>query len=180
MRGRGHRARAIAIAAAIAALALVAGCGDDDEGGRQLRANETDLAFATQMLRHHELGIDAADLATTRAQDRVVRRSAEELIQLQSVEVQTLRTVRRVLSEGGIEEGDLGVPDTALDPAALRRAEDFDRAYIDAMIAHHELAITMSAAERRGGRHAELRRMSEDITDLARFQIRQLERRRDR
>jgi len=162
-------------------IAIAPGCGDGEESkGRPIRANPTDMAFATQMLMHHERGIDAADLAATRAKDPVVRRAARELIQLQAVEVQTLRTVRRVLAEGGIEEGDLGVPATTLDPTALRRAEDFDRAYAEAMIAHHQLAIRMSAAERAGGRHAELRRMSGDIADLARFQKRQLERSLDR
>jgi uncharacterized protein (DUF305 family) len=44
------------------------------------------------------------------------------------------------------------------------------------MIRHHELALKMTAAELRSGEHAELRRMSQDIADLARFQIRQLKR----
>ena len=160
---------------------VIAGCGGDGDGNGnagQVQANETDLAFATEMLAHHERGIDAADLAGRRARDPVVRRSARELIQLTSVEAQTLRTVRRVVTEGGVKQGSLGVPQTALDPAALRQASDFDRAYADAMIAHHRLAIQMAAVERQKGEHEELRRMSGDITDLARFQIRQLEQRR--
>jgi uncharacterized protein (DUF305 family) len=74
-----------------------------------------------------------------------------------------------------VEEGDLGVPETDLDPGELRRADEFDRAFIDALIRHHEVAIAMARAER-AGVHAELRRMAGDISDLARFQIRQLER----
>lgn len=162
---------------------VIAGCGgngDDKSDPRRIQANETDLAFANEMLTHHERGIDAADLARARARDPVIRRSARELIQLQAVEAQTLRNVRRVLSEGGVDQGSLGVPQTTLDPAELRGAADFDRAYADAMIAHHKLAIRMAAVERRKGVHAELRRMSGDITDLARFQIRQLQSRRGR
>ena len=45
------------------------------------------------------------------------------------------------------------------------------------MIAHHEKAIRMAAVEHSKGVHAGLRSMTGDITDLARFQIRQLERR---
>ena len=171
-----RRTRTSAVAFILALAVSIGGCGDDDGGGPQLQANPTDMAFATQMLEHHERALDAADLAASRAEDPVVRRAARDLIQLQATEAQTLRTVRRVLTEGGIEEGDLGVPATTLDPDALRAAEDFDRAYAEAMIDHHELAIRMAAAERAGGRHAELRRMSGDITDLARFQKRQLER----
>ena len=108
----------------------------------------------------------------------MVRRSARDLIQLTSVEAQTLRTVRRVLTEGGVKQGSLGVPPSKLDARTVRAADDFDRAYADAMIAHQRLALRMAAVERRLGKHEELRRMSGDIADLARFQIRQLQRRR--
>jgi uncharacterized protein (DUF305 family) len=67
------------------------------------------------------------------------------------------------------------VPETELEPGELRRADEFDRAFIDALIPHHEAAIAMAGAER-AGEHGELRRMSGDISDLARFQIRQMER----
>jgi uncharacterized protein (DUF305 family) len=162
-------------ALACAACALLAGCGGGDDKPK-VRANETDMAFATQMIPHHERGIDAADLGRSRARDPLIRRTARDLLQLQPVEVQTLRTVRRVLAEAGVDEGDLGVSATPLDLAALRRAEDFDRAFADALITHHEAAIRLANAERRAGEHAELRRMSGDIIDLARFQARQLER----
>jgi uncharacterized protein (DUF305 family) len=162
-------------ALACASLALLVGCGGDDEKPN-VRANETDMAFATQMIPHHERGLDAAELARTRARDPLIRRTASDLVQLQSVEVQTLRTVRRALSEAGVDEGDLGVSAAPLDLAALRGAANFDRAFADALIAHHDAAIRLTAAELRGGEHAELRRMSGDIADLARFQTRQLER----
>jgi uncharacterized protein (DUF305 family) len=164
----------------VLAASLLAGCGGDesDNDKPNIQANGTDMAFATDMLDHHERGIDAADLALSRAEDRVIRRSAQDLIQLQSSEAQVLRANRRALSQGGVEKDDLGVPQTTLDPAALRTADDFDAAYAAAMIAHHEKAIRMSAIERRKGVHAGLRSMTGDITDLARFQIRQLERRR--
>jgi uncharacterized protein (DUF305 family) len=171
---RSVAARCLALALA---TSLLAGCGDDGGDKPKVQANETDMAFATDMLDHHERGIDAADLATLRATDRVIRRSAQDVIQLQSIEAQVLRAVRRTLAEAGVEEGDLGVPQSTLDAAQLRAADDFDAAYAAAMIAHQETAIRMAAVERRKGEHEELRRMAGDITDLARFQIRQLERR---
>jgi len=152
----------------LAACLLLSGCGGSDDDKPKLKANETDMAFATDMLDHHERAIDAADLAPRLAEDREIRRAAQDLV--------VLRVVRRTLADGGVEPGDLGVPRSELDPAELRAADDFDAAYATEMIAHHEAAIRMSAAERRAGIHEELRRMSGDITDLARFQIRQLER----
>jgi uncharacterized protein (DUF305 family) len=171
--------RQVSVVVPLALMLVIGGCGgDDDKGnGRKIQANETDLAFAVEMLDHHERGLDAAALALRRARDPVVRRSARDLSQLTPVEAQTLRTVRRVLTEGGVKQGSLGVPRTTLDAKALRGATDFDRAYADAMIAHHRLALRMAAVERQKGVHEELRRMSGDISDLARFQIRQLQRR---
>jgi uncharacterized protein (DUF305 family) len=163
----------------VLATSLLAGCGGDEGDNKpNIQANGTDMAFATDMLDHHERGIDAADLALSRAEDPVIRRSAKDLIQLQSSEAQVLRADRRALSEGGVEEEDLGVAQTTLDPAELRAADDFDAAYVAAMIAHHEKAIRMSAIEQRKGIHTGLRSMTGDIADLARFQIRQLKRRR--
>jgi uncharacterized protein (DUF305 family) len=173
--------RTITLACALAALLglIGAGCGGDDEqGGPKVRANETDMAFVTQMISHHERAVDAAEVARTEAQHAQLRRVARELIQFQAAELATLRVVRPVLANAQVNEGDLGVPESRLDARALRRAGDFDRAFVDALISHHELAIDMARAERAGGVHAELRQMAIDITDLARFQIRQLERRR--
>jgi uncharacterized protein (DUF305 family) len=168
---------ALACALMLALGLIAAGCGGDDEQQSigKVRANETDMAFVAQMIAHHERSVDAAEIARTEARHAQLRRLARELIQFQSTELATLRVVRRVLARAGVEEGDLGVPETELDPSELRGAAEFDRAFIDALSRHHEVAIEMAGAER-AGVHAELRRMAGDISDLARFQIRQMER----
>ena len=109
----------------------------------------------------------------------MIRRSARDLIQLQAAEAQVLRADRRALAEAGRGEGRPGrSARPPWIPRSYARRSDFDAAYAAAMIAHHEKAIRMSAVERRKGVHAGLRSMTGDIMDLARFQIRQLERRR--
>ena len=134
------------------------------------------MAFVTEMIPHHERGVDAADLARTRAKRPQIKRAAEDLLQFQSPELSSMRVVRDVLAKAGLEAGDLAVPRTSLDLRELRNATDFDRAYIDLMIPHHELAIRMGRAEREQGMHADLRRTATDVSDLARFQIRQMKR----
>ncbi len=161
---------------ALACVLLATGCGDDQADKPKVRANETDMTFVTEMIPHHERGVDAADLALTRAKHAEIKRSARELLQFQSTELANMRVVRDVLGKAGVKVGDLGVPATSLDLRELRNATDFDRAYIDQMIPHHELAIRMARPEHEQGIHADLRRTATDVSDLARFQIRQMKR----
>jgi uncharacterized protein (DUF305 family) len=182
------RVRLISRAALVVALAIAAlstGCGGDgggDDPARlgDIRANGTDVAFVNAMIPHHEQAVDLADLALGRAEHRPLERLAQEIIQTQSVELTTLRTVRDVLQEAGVEEGDLGLSEdelgTHLDPTALRNAKDFDCAFLEMMIPHHEGAIRIARAELKSGIHAELRRMSEDIIDTQGFELRQMRR----
>jgi uncharacterized protein (DUF305 family) len=170
------------LATALAMVALAAGCGGDDEQAPSgdVRANGTDAAFVEAMIPHHESAVDAADLALSRAEHARLKSLAREIIQLQSVELATLRSVRDVVQQAGIEPGDLGLSDaemgTYVDLAELRNASDFDCALIEAMIPNFEGAIRMARAELDGGIHAELRRMSQDIIDTQGFEIRQMRR----
>jgi uncharacterized protein (DUF305 family) len=171
------------LVAALTVIALAAGCGggDDDKGTtRDVTANGTDAAFVNAMIPHHEAAVDAADLALSRAQHRRLESLAEGIVQFQSAELATLRSVRDVLQDAGVEEGDLGLSKSEQgmdhDPAALRDVTDFDCAFMEMMIPHHEGAIRMARAELRSGIHAELRRMSENIIDSQGFEIRQMKR----
>lgn len=171
------------LVAALAMIALAAGCGggDDDKGSSpDVRANGTDMAFVNAMIPHHEAAVDAADLALSRAEHRRLESLAEGIVQFQSAELATLRTVRDVLQEGGVEEGDLGLSKSEQgmdhDPAELRDVANFDCAFMEMMIRHHEGAIRMARAELESGIHAELRRMSESIIDSQGFEIQQMKR----
>jgi uncharacterized protein (DUF305 family) len=177
----GMRTRLIA-ALASAGLALAAGCGGDDDSGPSgdVRANGTDAAFVKAMISHHEQAVDAADLALSRAEHRALEGLAGDMVQIQSVELSTLRIVRDVVQEAGVEEGDLGLSaaemGTGHDPAELRTAENFDCAFLEVMMPHHEGAIRMARAELGSGIHAELRRMSESIIDAQGFELGQMRR----
>jgi uncharacterized protein (DUF305 family) len=167
---------------ALATTMLAAGCGGDDNSGPSgdVRANGTDAAFVNALIPHHEQAVDAADLALSRAEHGRLERLAEEIIQIQSVELSTLRTVRDVIQDAGVEEGDLGLSEEEMgvghDPAELRNAGDFDCAFLAMMIPHHEGAIRIARAELESGIHAELRRMSENIIDAQGFELRQMRR----
>ena len=176
-----RRRSLLAVLAAVLSVLVISSCGDDDSSpSGDVRANGTDAAFNNAMTPHHESAVDAADLALSRAEHRQLEELAREIIQVQSTELATLRSVRDVIQQAGIEEGDLGLSDEEMgvghDPAELRNAADFDCAFIEMMIPHHEGAIRMARAELGSGIHAELRRMSENIIDAQGYEIRQMRR----
>jgi uncharacterized protein (DUF305 family) len=180
---RASTALRASLVAAIVIGAPAAGCGGGDGSkgtGRDVRANGTDAAFVNAMIPHHEAAVDAADLALSRAEHRRLESLAEGIVQFQSAELATLRSVRDVLQDAGVEEGDLRLSRSEQgmdhDPAALRDVADFDCAFMEMMIPHHEGAIRMAQAELRSGIHAELRRMSENIIGSQGFEIRQMKR----
>jgi uncharacterized protein (DUF305 family) len=176
-----HRTLLALLAAALSVLVITA-CGGDDGSGPtgDVRANGTDAAFTNAMIQHHESAVDAADLALSRAEHRQLEELAREMLTVQSTELATLRSVRDVIQQAGIEEGDLGLSEEEMgvghDPAELRNAQDFDCAFIEMMVPHHEGAIRMARAELDSGIHAELRRMSENIIDAQGYEIRQMRR----
>lgn len=171
---------AVALVALVALVAAGCGGGDDSKSSGDVRANGTDAAFVEAMIPHHEQAVDAADLALSRGKHRQLEGLAQEIIQTQSVELATLRTVRDVLEGAGVEPDDLGLSEEEMgmghDPAELRDAQDFDCAFLEMMIPHHEGAIRVARMELRSGIHAELRQMSVNIVDTQGYEIRQMRR----
>jgi uncharacterized protein (DUF305 family) len=172
--------RPASIAAALVALALIAGCGGDGDGQSRapdVGANGTDAAFVNAMIPHHEAGVEAGDLALARAQHGGLRRLGEEIVQSRSIALATLRPVRDMLLDAGVEEGDLGLGEDeggGPDTGALGSAGDFDCAFLEVMVPRQEGAIRIARAELAAGIHAELRRMSELLISEQGFQLRRM------
>ena len=147
-----------------AVLALLASCGEDEPAAG---GNGVDRAFAAEMVPHHESAIDMAVFAERRAKTRDVRRLAGAISHLQDEEIIVLRREDQQLAREGVQRGELGVPSHMMgmddDPAALRTAEDVDRAFLEMMIPHHEGAIAMARAELAKGTDPELRDLAQRI-----------------
>jgi Domain of unknown function (DUF305) len=60
------------------------------------------------------------------------------------------------------------------DLGALREADPFDRAFIDAMVPHHLMAVHMSQMVRRAGRDARVRQLAARIEAAQRREIEQM------
>jgi uncharacterized protein (DUF305 family) len=155
-------------------------------------ANETDRAFVREMVPHHEMAVEMAEMARMDGEHAKVRRLARRVVDAQTGEIRTLEKIARRLgvtpesmpmdgkmSEQMVRDHEtLGVSmeqsGMTMDMDDLHGAEPFDRAFIDMMIRHHQGAIRMARAERAEGRHPRLRRIARAIiTDQAK-EIRQM------
>ncbi|RZS36400.1 uncharacterized protein (DUF305 family) [Herbihabitans rhizosphaerae] len=182
MRTYGH-----VMLAAIAVLVL-AGCGGGTDGSDHGSAhspsatasaptgpagetvNAADVKFAGEMIPHHAQAVEMADLAATRATDRV-KSLAAEIKKAQGPEIETmtgwLRSWNRPVPPVGGEHGGHGMPGmmTADDMVRLSAARGtaFDRLFLELMIRHHEGAVEMANTEKAQGVHPGARALADAV-----------------
>lgn len=183
--------RSTATAAIIAAILLVgaltlAACGDDnDTSGASgstatatKAANGTDLAFATEMSRHHEMAIDMAEMAEDEASHQEIKTLAADIITAQKQEIAQLDDAKQRITDSGVTAVDLGLSDEqsgmSMDMHELEGAKPFDRMFIDMMIPHHQGAIRMAQVELAKGGDPELKQIAQQIIDAQSKEIDQM------
>ena len=169
----------LALLAASAAI-VGAGCGDDDTSSQSsAMGNGTDAAFIADMTAHHQGAVDMAKLAQKQAEHAEVKELADDIVSSQEAEIATMKTIRDDMP-GMSEHGDahMGLDKHAMgmdmDMAALETAKPFDRAFIDAMVPHHQGAIAMAKELLAKGEHPGLRRMADDIISAQTKEIAQM------
>jgi uncharacterized protein (DUF305 family) len=172
-------AATIGVAGFLAITALVvAGCGSDDDGSETASGNEIDRAFVADMVEHHQLAIEMAEIAEEKAESDFVRQLAGEIIAAQTEEIQTMEDVDAELAAADVQPGDLGVPEHLAgmdeDSSALNTAKPFDREFIDMMIAHHQGAIRMARVEQADGENEELMELAGAIIDAQAREIEEM------
>ena len=156
----------------IVATALLAGCGG--AGGDQLAGfNGSDAMFAQMMIPHHEQAIEMSDMALDPATgaSEPVRALASRIKAEQDPEITQMKAFltewgQPVQADPSMDHSSMmGGMLTADQLSALgaRRGTDFDRAWLDAMIAHHEGAVDMAEDVLDGGTNAELRALAESV-----------------
>ena len=169
----------LALPAAGASPALAAG-----------KANATDRAFVRQMVPHHQMATEMAEMAKTDGEHAKIRRLARKIIKAQSGEIRTLSQIARNLGvtpaempmDGEMSEQTMRDLETlgltteqsgmTMDMTELEGAEPFDRMFIDMMIAHHQGAIRMARAELDKGKNRRLRTIARAIVRDQKKEIR--------
>jgi uncharacterized protein (DUF305 family) len=175
---------AFALMAVLATALVAAGCGDDDD---ETAAAETDGAFIAEMTTHHEAAIEMAEIAQERAQHKEVRELADAIVATQGEEIQAIGAMHERMFGEPLHEADHGTLGMAahemgmdMEPMHLEDAKPFDRAFIDAMIPHHQGAIRMARVELERGEDPELQDLAEAIIDAQSGEIEEMNAWRER
>lgn len=107
-----------------------------------------DVMFAQMMIPHHQQAIDMSELAETRAENASVKKLAEEIKAEQDPEIEQmlawLEAAGASTDMGHEMHMDGMLDETEMTALGEATGVEFDRLYLEGMIAHHEGAIAMA------------------------------------
>ena len=144
----------------------------------------SDKAFIDAMVPHHEGAVEMARVALKHAEHKEVKRLAEDIVSAQRAEIESFGEIREKrfgAAEGHAQmsEQDMAGMGMAENPRRLADADPFDKAFIDAMIPHHEAAIEMAEAARQRTKDPEIREIAGNIVSSQKHEISQMQRWRE-
>ncbi|MDQ8045485.1 MAG: DUF305 domain-containing protein [Solirubrobacteraceae bacterium] len=154
-------------------------------------ANPVDAAFVREMIPHHELAIEMASYVRKRSSHAEVKALAQRISTTQRDEVTELKAAAKRLhvtlpagdgmpsaAQMRVDSATLGIPSVgmgmSMDPAMLKSARPFDKAFLTDMIPHHQGAITMARAEVVRGGDQELKTLAGGIAATQNAEIIQM------
>jgi uncharacterized protein (DUF305 family) len=140
---------------------------------------EVDRHFIEQMIPHHQTAIAMADLALQKAQHPEVKTLAAAIKQTQTAEIVQMRawyrqwygadvpattadTGRGMMGRGHM--GNCGGMGSDSDLTALAGAANFDQAFLQQMVPHHQMAVMMASMVLARGDKPELRTLAQSIS----------------
>jgi uncharacterized protein (DUF305 family) len=139
----------------------------------------SDRAFIDAMVPHHQGAVEMAEAALENAEHDEIKQLSRNIVSTQQAEIQELKAIKQ--EEFGISEVPMEVSAGEMevmgmtDPDELANRDPFDRAFIDAMIPHHESAIQMAQVAYRESDHPEIRALAEGIVEAQTREITQME-----
>ena len=146
-----------------------------------------DKHFIEQMIPHHEGAIAMATLALTKATRPEVKTLAEAIIEAQNKEIRDMSGWYKDWFKTEVSNGGSSVMGGGMmsgsgmhmggqeDMQALQTASDFDKAFIEVMIPHHQLAVMMAQMLRSGTNRPEMLTLAANIIESQSKEIQEMQ-----
>ncbi|MGI8595127.1 MAG: DUF305 domain-containing protein [Solirubrobacteraceae bacterium] len=139
-------------------------CGSNDD---EKSYNQTDAAFAANMLPHHEGGVKLGEMAVKKGVDPKVKSLGQDIVAAQTRESETLQGFLRdfggvsPVMPAPIEERDM----MDMKKLAAASGQEFDLLWLEVISGHHSAAIQMAEIEKTGGKSPEAKKLATSIID---------------
>lgn len=133
--------------------------------------------FIQQMIPHHEDAVTMAALAPTQAEHQELRDLAAKIGKVQAEEIDQMRQWYRDWYGTDVPPSNTGAAMSAMggwETASLDGTQPFDKAFIEQMVPHHEMAVMMSSMALQRADRPELRTLLQSIIDSQRAEIAQM------
>jgi uncharacterized protein (DUF305 family) len=143
---------------------------------------DADQHFIQEMIPHHEDAITMARLALQQAERPEIKALAEEIIRVQSMEIEQMREWYKAWYGTDVPPSHMDqMPGRGMmgmmgmhEPAALDGVKPFDKAFIEQMIPHHQMGVMMSSHLLQGVQRPELRTLLQNIISSQSAEIQQM------
>lgn len=150
--------------------------------------NNIDEHFIEQMIPHHDGAIAMAKLALQKAKRPEIKTLAQNIISAQEKEVTEMQSWYKSwfgvdvkqgntysMMGGMMSTGGMHMVGNQQDLQTLENATDFDKAFIENMIPHHQLAIIMAQMLKAGTNRPEMLTLANNITESQSKEIEEMQ-----
>jgi uncharacterized protein (DUF305 family) len=128
-----------------------------------------DLQFLDTMIEHHQAAVDMAKMVGGKTENAELEKFAEQIIVDQNKEINQMKQWREKWFTGKPSAMNMEMPgmkesmDMDMGKLAIAQGEDFDAAFVEMMIPHHQGAVTMSQEALQKAEHGEIKTLAEQI-----------------
>jgi uncharacterized protein (DUF305 family) len=139
----------------------------------------SDERFINAMVPHHEGAVDMARVALKNAEHPEIKQLAENIISTQRAEIEELKSSKQ--EEFGTSRvpmkmsmGRMKSMRMMMNPGDLAKRDPFDKAFIDAMIPHHQSAIEMAEVALKETNNPKIKELATNIVEAQKQEISQM------
>jgi len=142
-----------------------------------------DRNFIANMIAHHQGAVDMAELALKNAKHQELKDMANNIISAQEKEISDMTAWQKdwgypsTSADNMMDHGAMGMMDEMAGMTAElngKTGDDFDKAFIEQMIMHHQSAIDMAAPGEANAEHQEVKDLTKAIVSAQTKEIQQM------
>jgi uncharacterized protein (DUF305 family) len=138
----------------------------------------SDERFIDAMVPHHQGAIDIAEVALKNAEHERIKQLSRNIISAQQAEIEELKAIKEEFGTSQVpmemSPQQMQMMGMMTNPQELANREPFDKAFIDAMIPHHQSAIVMAQVAYEESENPEIKELAQNIVSAQQSEIEQM------